>query len=60
MALTKKQAENMFKEQYAEVLQGTDKPLKLQEWAYFTDMLLKEGEITEQQYNTWDNPSFLK
>lgn len=60
MALTKKQVEAMFKEQYAEVLKGTDTPAKLEDWHAFTDMLLKDGEITEHQYNTWDNPSFIK
>ena len=29
---------------------------KREEWNNFTDMLCKEGYITEKQYETWSNP----
>ena len=29
---------------------------KRQAWDIFTDMLCKEGYITENQYNNWSNP----
>jgi hypothetical protein len=25
-------------------------------WNNYTDMLCKDGHITEDEYNTWDNP----
>jgi hypothetical protein len=29
---------------------------KREAWNDFTDMLCKEGDITENQYNNWTNP----
>lgn len=60
MAKTKVQVEKDFKEIYAEVLKGMDKPAKALAWHTYTDELCKSGEITQKQYDTWDNPSFIK
>jgi len=33
-----------------------DRIAKYYAWQDFTDMLCKEGDITENQYNNWTNP----
>lgn len=33
-----------------------DYPLRRESWNVFTDMLHKDGEITDRQYNTWTAP----
>jgi len=33
-----------------------DKPAISQAWNDYTDMLCKDGQITQRQYDTWTNP----
>lgn len=33
-----------------------DKIMRRQAWADYTDMLYKDGAITEHQNNNWNNP----
>lgn len=33
-----------------------DYPLRRESWNVFTDMLCKDGQITERQYNDWTAP----
>lgn len=58
--ITKMQAENLFKEEYKELLQSKDKVAIRTCWNDFTDYLCKDGIISEKQYNTWTHPSFCK
>ena len=61
MKLTKKDALREFKNVlnsdyvYYAKIRG-DKVAMREFWNNFTDMLCKDGEITENQYNTWSNP----
>lgn len=58
--MTKKQAENIFKEEYADFLKTATSTDKRCAWNDFTDFLCKDGHITQRQYNTWSHPSFCK
>ena len=61
MKLTKKDALRAFKNVlnsdyvYYAHIRG-DKVAMREFWNNFTDMLCKDGEITENQYNAWSNP----
>ncbi|MCA1800411.1 MAG: hypothetical protein LC650_03880 [Actinobacteria bacterium] len=33
-----------------------DRAMRYESWNVFTDMLCKEGRITEEQYNDWSAP----
>lgn len=59
MTMTKKQAEQQFKELFKEVLQSNDKPLKRMTWNDFIDSLNKNGQITDKQATTWTQPKFI-
>ena len=50
----------MFKEEVYPSLNKSDKPMIREAWHNFTDMLCKNGEISDNQYNTWSTPSFIK
>lgn len=56
--MTKAQALKQFKELYASFLKENkqDKVAIRTAWNDYTDMLTKDGEITENQYNTWTQP----
>lgn len=58
--MTKKQAEQIFKEEYADFLKTATPTDKRCAWNDFTDFLYKDGHITERQYNTWTHPTFCK
>ena len=58
--LTKKEVERMFKEEVYPSLNKSDKPMIREAWINFIDMLCKDGEISDKQYNTWSTPSFIK
>lgn len=58
--MTKKQAEQIFKEEYADYLKTATRTDKRCAWCDFTDYLCKDGHITQHQYNTWVHPRFLK
>lgn len=59
--LTKKTALSLFNEELAEMhMNGTinknDKHMMVEAWNNFTDVLCKDGMITDSQYNNWTNP----
>lgn len=54
--MTKQQAINIFKEEILPRISKTDKVAIRCTWLDFTDYLCKDGQITQQQYSTWDNP----
>ena len=44
-----------------EVERGTkDRPARRESWNNYTDMLCKQGDITENQYNKWHHPEGLE
>lgn len=53
--MTKEQAIKLFKEIHGDSF-GDDIIGKRTAWNDFTDGLMKDGEITEKQYETWDQP----
>jgi hypothetical protein len=60
--VNKKAAIAIFKGEYAQFLidKKNDIPAKQQAWTEFVDMLCKNGDIKQKQFDTWDNPSFAK
>lgn len=56
--MTKAEAINQFKEVYAGYIEENrdDKVAIRTAWNDYTDFLMKDGDITEFQYNTWDQP----
>lgn len=56
--ITKLEALDQFKEIYADFLKENwdDKIAIRTAWNDYTDMLLKDGILTENQYNTWSQP----
>lgn len=53
--MTKKQAIELFNEIFGDSF-GDDIIAKRTAWNDFTDSLMKDGEITEKQYDTWTQP----
>jgi len=53
---TKKQALEEFKQYYLEGIPKWDKIAKREAWNNYTDMLCKNGYISNYQYNNWTNP----
>ena len=59
--LTKVEVIQIFKESFPEVIADkTDKPKQRFTWNTFVDGLQKDGQITEKQASTWDQPKFIK
>ena len=64
--MTKREADKRFKDIWKYYLQDNphirsdDKVAKRTLWNDWTDMLAKEGSITEHQYDTWSGPSGLE
>ena len=55
--MTKKQAENMFKEQVDQkTLTPTDQRVY---WNEHVETLARNGDISENKRMTWDTPSFI-
>lgn len=56
--ITKLEALDQFKEIYADYIKENkdDKIAIRTAWNDYTDMLLKDGILTENQYNTWSQP----
>jgi len=56
--MTKAEAINQFKEIYADYIEENrdDKVAIRTAWNDYTDFLMKDGDITEFQYNTWTQP----
>ena len=60
--MTKAQAIRDFKILYSESLASTfktDLPARREAWSMYTDSLQRCGDITENQYATWTQPSFI-
>jgi len=65
--MTKREAETHFRanhvpailEQEAQSSGRVDEPLRSFEWNTYTDMLCKDGQITEHQRANWDFPRWL-
>ncbi len=58
--MTKKEAEQIFKDNYWHSIPKNDKPAVRQAWNDFTDSLCKDGQITRHQYESWLFPRFIK
>ena len=60
--MNKKTAISIFKNEYAQFLidKKKDIPAKQLAWSGFVDMLCKNGDITQKQFDTWGNPSFAR
>jgi len=59
--MNKVQVLSSFKEMWKECVESDarlakDKPAVREAWNNYTDMLQKDGSITEKQYNEWSNP----
>lgn len=61
--MTKEQAVKIFKEEILpQVIKHyesdgiKDIPARRFAWSTFVDSLCKDGQITDKQYNNWDNP----
>jgi len=56
--MTKQDALEMFLEMWREqtVYAKNDTVAKITEWNDFTDMLNRNGDITDKQYANWSNP----
>ena len=65
--LTKAEALSIFKEDYLPQIKEQEAQYKVgrykvdsiarrMAWGDFTDMLCKDGQITQNQYNNWSNP----
>lgn len=56
--ITKLEALDQFKEIYADYIKENkdDKIAIRTAWNDYTDMLLKDGILIEDQYNTWSQP----
>ena len=39
---------------------GRDLPARREAWNDYTDMLCKDGQITERQYDTWTHPEICQ
>lgn len=51
------QAVNIFRETYSDLYEeGADYWTAQECWANFTDVLCKNGDITQRQYDTWETP----
>ena len=58
--MSKKQAEEMFKEMMGESMKTLDKIAIRTEWGFYIDGLCKDGQISQRQYYRWDLPRFCK
>lgn len=51
-----KQATKDFVENILSSVPSHDIPAKREAWGIYIDGLCKSGQITQKQYETWDNP----
>lgn len=60
--MNKQAAIAIFKGEYAQFLieKKNDIPAKQLAWTVFIDILCKNGDITQKQFDTWGNPDFAK
>jgi hypothetical protein len=54
--MNKKQAIATFKAEILPNIPKNDKPAQRMAWNNYTDMLCKDGQITQKQYDTWIGP----
>lgn len=55
--MTYKEAVKIFRETYSDLYEkGVDYWTALECWENFTDVLCKNGDITQKQFNTWETP----
>lgn len=56
--MTKPEALKYFKSVYSDFLaeKEGDRLAKWEQWSFYTDMLHKEGKISDYQVNNWINP----
>jgi hypothetical protein len=54
--ITKAQALEAFREFYLPHIPRGDTIMKREEWNNYTDMLCRDGDISDEQYDTWTNP----
>jgi hypothetical protein len=52
--MTYQQAQKLFKERFTFL--PTDKPDACEAWCIFIDTLHRDGQITDKQVQSWDNP----
>jgi hypothetical protein len=57
--MTKKEAEQEFKELYKLCDFKHDRPGIRMAWNNFTDSLCKDGRISNKQYQNWTQPDFV-
>lgn len=62
--MTKKQAEQLFRSEVLPSIveqerNGRDGPRRAEAWNNWTDMLCKDGQITDWQYTNWHHPRWL-
>ncbi len=57
--LTKKNAEENFKETYELLLKANDIPAKRFAWNCYVDMICKDGSITQKKAAAWHQPKFV-
>lgn len=50
------QAKREFRQNF--VFDDNDKPAAGEAWCLFIDSLHREGRITDQQVNSWENPFY--
>ncbi len=58
--LTKAQAKEQFVDSVLDGIPRHDIPMLEQAWNDYTDMLCKDGLITDKQYRKWTHPRFTK
>ena len=65
LKITKKQVEQMFKEEILPLILEDEKrlgfrdlPLRSESWCNYVDSLNKDRIVTESQANNWAQPSF--
>lgn len=58
--LKKSDVVEMYKNDILPSIPSTDRPAQREAWNNFVDMLQKDGQISEANANTWDQPAFLK
>ena len=58
--LTKREVVNLFIESFRGCIPRGDVTMRRGEWNDFTDVLYKNDQISQHQYDAWTNPFFTK
>ena len=64
-SMTKTQVQQQHRESWIEACKSnpalkTDRVAFSEDWAMYTDMLCKDGYITDHQYSNWSTPAMPK